>query len=114
MPDLATGPAVLPPATTRGTLREVTGAYRKEGRIGIVWPRLVRARLNEGELPFSSAEIMPVVNGAMTSTRQEGRTIHEFADRTRGSYAEVDGYGRVASEWAQTLARRARRSRPRR
>jgi hypothetical protein len=80
-----------------------------ERRFGRMWAQIVRARLDDGELPFSNAEIAPVVGGVMTPTCQEGPTIEAFAQRTLPKYQEVDRYGRIASKWAEHLARRARR-----
>ena len=74
----------------------------------------VRERLDAGELPLSNADVFPLVGGAMTPSFMNGPAMQRFATRMLPAYQELDRYGRIAHDWAQLLAGRARAERRRR
>ena len=81
----------------------------EQTRFGTTWSVIVAQRLDEGQLPFASSEIMPVSDGCMArnkrlTTYQTGSTaIGEFMLRVADDYEELDRYGRLAVEWAKGL-----------
>lgn len=77
----------------------------------------VQRRLDDGELPFASSEIMPVHAGygmsrrrATTQYRTGSTVAADFMDRVADDYEELDRYAELAIRWGWGFYLRWRRS----
>lgn len=65
----------------------------------------VRRRLDRGELPFASSEIMPVYDSTMTRRRStamyytDSAVAADFMERVADQYEELDRYASFAVRW---------------
>lgn len=88
-------------------LLEALEAESREGRLGTAWQHLVRQRVEEGQLPFSSAEIMPVSSyGDMnrdrdsTAYRTNSPAAGDFMLLVADDYEELDRLAYLGQMWA--------------
>ena len=94
----------------RSVAREMLPAWEaeeKERQHPLFIAEKVRSRLDDGDLPFASSEIMPVHAGygmsrsRTTTEYHTGSTVAaDFMDRVAHDYEELDRYAELAIRWA--------------
>jgi hypothetical protein len=102
----------------RKVAREMLPAWEAEG--GAQYPSLmaenVRRRLDDGDLPFASSQIMPVhapygmSRSRATTEYHTGSTVAaDFMERVADEYEELDRYASLAAQWGWGFYLRWRR-----
>lgn len=92
-------------------------AEEKEGRYPLSLAERVQRRLDDGDLPFASSEIMPVhANYGMSRSRattehHTGSVVAaDFMERVADDYEELDRYASLAMRWGWGFYVRWRRA----